>query len=80
MKDNKLAVANKAFLAASLGLKPSYKDLTEVYFRSASQLVNFAQNKEAANIINSWVEKNTNNLIKELITAGLYMFILFIKV
>ena len=51
VKDNKLAVANKAFLAASLGLKPSYKDLTEVYFRSASQLVNFAQNKEAANII-----------------------------
>ncbi|XP_071872227.1 serine protease inhibitor 3/4-like isoform X1 [Bombus fervidus] len=71
VKDNKLVVANKAFLAASLNLKPSYKDLTEVYFRSASQLVNFAQNKEAANIINSWVEQNTNNLIKELITADM---------
>ncbi|XP_076474265.1 antichymotrypsin-2-like isoform X3 [Bombus vancouverensis nearcticus] len=69
VKDNKLAVANKIFVAASLNLKPSYKNLTEVYFRSASQLVNFAQNKEAANIINSWVEQNTNNLIKELISA-----------
>ncbi|XP_071872228.1 antichymotrypsin-2-like isoform X2 [Bombus fervidus] len=69
VKDNKLAVANKVFVAASLNLKPSYKNLTEVYFRSASQLVNFAQNKEAANIINSWVEQNTNNLIKELINA-----------
>ncbi|XP_033175586.1 antichymotrypsin-2 isoform X2 [Bombus impatiens] len=69
VKDNKLAVANKIFVAASSNLKPSYKNLTEVYFRSASQLVNFAQNKEAANIINSWVEQNTNNLIKELISA-----------
>ncbi|XP_071872233.1 antichymotrypsin-2-like [Bombus fervidus] len=69
IKDNKLTVANKIFVAASLNLKPSYKNLTEVYFRSASQLVNFAQNKEAANIINSWVEQNTNNLIKELINA-----------
>ncbi|XP_050581079.1 antichymotrypsin-2-like isoform X4 [Bombus affinis] len=68
VKDNKLAVANKAFIATDLNLKPSYKDLTEVYFRSASQLVNFIPNKEAANTINSWVEKNTNNLIKELIT------------
>ena len=78
MKDNKLAVANKVFVAASLNLKPSYKNLTEVYFRSSSQLVNFAQSQEAANIINSWAEQNTNNLIKELITAGLYMFVLFI--
>ncbi|XP_048265792.1 serine protease inhibitor 3/4-like [Bombus terrestris] len=68
-KDNKLAVANKVFVAASLNLKPSYKNLTEVYFRSSSQLVNFAQSQEAANIINSWAEQNTNNLIKELITA-----------
>ena len=78
MKDNKLAVANKAFIATDLNLKPSYKDLTEVYFRSASQLVNFTHNKEALNTINSWAEKNTNNLIKELITPGLYIFILFI--
>ena len=69
VKDNKLAVANKVFVAASLNLKPSYKNLTEVYFRSSSQLVNFAQSQEAANIINSWAEQNTNNLIKELITA-----------
>ncbi|XP_068989080.1 serine protease inhibitor 3/4-like isoform X1 [Bombus flavifrons] len=66
-KDNKLAVANKAFISAKLNMKPSYKNLTEVYFRSASQLVDFARNKEAANIINSWVEQNTNNLIKDLI-------------
>ncbi|XP_068989070.1 antichymotrypsin-2-like isoform X1 [Bombus flavifrons] len=71
VKDNKLAVANKVFVAASLNLKPSYKNLTEVYFRSASQLVDFARNKEAANIINSWVEQNTNNLIKELVTAAM---------
>ncbi|XP_043593770.1 serine protease inhibitor 3/4-like isoform X2 [Bombus pyrosoma] len=69
VKDNKLAVANKAFIASDLNLKPSYKNLTEVYFRSASQLVNFAQNKEAAAIINSWVKQNTNNLIKDLVTA-----------
>ncbi|XP_050581084.1 serine protease inhibitor 3/4-like isoform X9 [Bombus affinis] len=69
VKDNKLAVANKAFIAADLNLKPSYKDLTEVYFRSASQLVNFAQNKRAVRIINTWVEQNTNNLIKDLLNT-----------
>ncbi|XP_043593784.1 antichymotrypsin-2-like isoform X4 [Bombus pyrosoma] len=69
VRDNKLVVANKIFVAADLNLKPSYKNLTEVYFRSSPQLVNFAQSQEAANIINSWVEQNTNNLIKELITA-----------
>ncbi|XP_068989079.1 serine protease inhibitor 3/4-like isoform X2 [Bombus flavifrons] len=69
VKDNKLAVANKAFISAKLNMKPSYKNLTEVYFRSASQLVDFGQKEEAANIINSWVEQNTNNLIKELISA-----------
>ncbi|XP_048265793.1 antichymotrypsin-2-like isoform X1 [Bombus terrestris] len=71
VKDNKLAVANKVFVAASLNLKPSYKNLTEVYFRSSSQLVNFAQSQEAANIINSWAEQNTNNLIKELVTPAM---------
>ena len=69
IKDNKLTVANKIFVAARLNLRPSYKHLTEVYFRSVSQLVNFARNKEAANMINSWVEQSTNNLIKDLISA-----------
>ena len=73
-----MAVANKAFIAADLNLKPSYKDVTEVYFRSASQLVNFAQNKGAVRIINTWVEQNTNNLIKDILNTGLYIFILFI--
>lgn len=72
VKDNKLIVANKVFVAASLNLKSSHKNLTDVY--SVSQLVNFARNKEVANIINSWFKQNTNNLIKELITVFVYVY------
>ncbi|XP_043593793.1 antichymotrypsin-2-like isoform X2 [Bombus pyrosoma] len=70
IKDNKLAVANKAFMASGLNLKPSYKNLTEVYFRSSLQKVNFDRERETADIINSWVEENTNHLVKEVVTAG----------
>ncbi|KOC62891.1 Neuroserpin [Habropoda laboriosa] len=70
VEENKLVLANKVFSAEQFGIKRSYKDLTENYFRSVTQLVNFSKSEEAANIINTWVEQTTNNLIKNLISPG----------
>ncbi|XP_043519650.1 antichymotrypsin-2-like isoform X1 [Frieseomelitta varia] len=71
VKDNILTLANKIFIAESLDINPSYKNLTEVYFRSASESINFVESTKASETINTWVEKNTNNLIKNLISPDM---------
>ncbi|XP_017755137.1 PREDICTED: antichymotrypsin-2-like isoform X3 [Eufriesea mexicana] len=68
--ENKLALANKAFIAENFNINSSYKDLTQTYFRSVTQSINFAKSLEAVNIINRWVEQNTNNLIQDIINTG----------
>ncbi|XP_017878948.1 antichymotrypsin-2-like isoform X4 [Ceratina calcarata] len=70
VKKNKLLIANKVFTTDKFPPKPTYTQLTQTYFRSATQMLDFAKNVEAAQIINAWVEQNTNNLIKDLIQAG----------
>ncbi|CAK9818476.1 Serine protease inhibitor 3/4 (Fragment) [Anthophora plagiata] len=68
VQENKLVLANKVFTAERFAVKSSYKDLTETYFRSTTQLLDFAKSEEAANTINTWVQQTTNNLIKNLIS------------
>ncbi|XP_012147529.2 alaserpin isoform X3 [Megachile rotundata] len=68
VKENKLDIANKVFAAEKFSVNPEYKKLTESYFRSITQLVNFAKSVEAASTINQWVEQNTNNRIKDIIS------------
>nr|XP_033327597.1 serine protease inhibitor 3/4-like isoform X4 [Megalopta genalis] len=70
VKENTLNLANKAFLNNKFSLKPTYQSLTENYFKSKTQLVDFAQSAQAANEINSWVSDKTNNHIKDLIGSG----------
>ncbi|XP_029041124.1 antichymotrypsin-2-like isoform X1 [Osmia bicornis bicornis] len=70
VKENKLLLANKVFPAEKFSVKPTYKELTENYFRSVTQLVNFAKSEEAANIINTWVQQNTNDRIKDIVKSG----------
>nr|XP_012147539.1 PREDICTED: antichymotrypsin-2-like isoform X12 [Megachile rotundata] len=70
VKENKLDIANKVFAAEKFSVNPEYKKLTESYFRSITQLVNFAKSVEAASTINQWVEQNTNNRIKDIISPG----------
>ncbi|CAL7940871.1 unnamed protein product [Xylocopa violacea] len=70
IQENKLQLANKIFAAEKFGLKPTYKELTETYFRSIVQAVNFAKSQEAAATINEWVQQNTNDLIKIIVQPG----------
>ncbi|XP_053995299.1 antitrypsin-like isoform X2 [Hylaeus anthracinus] len=67
VKENKLSVANKVFATDKFPVKPAYQQLTASFFRSATQSVDFAKSVEAANIVNTWVQQNTNNLIKSIV-------------
>ena len=67
-KENTLILANKVFMTETYSVKPSYRELTETYFRSTTQLVDFAKSDEAANIINTWVERITNNHINGIVS------------
>ncbi|XP_076653195.1 antichymotrypsin-2-like [Halictus rubicundus] len=68
--DNKLLLANKAFVNIKFTLKPSYKALTENYFQSVTESVNFQQSEQAANTINIWVKEKTNNHIESIVTSA----------
>ncbi|XP_076671482.1 leukocyte elastase inhibitor isoform X11 [Andrena cerasifolii] len=70
VKENTLVLANKVFTAEKFSVKPSYRELTETYFRSITQLVNFAKSDEAAATINTWVKENTNNRIDGIVSAS----------
>ncbi|XP_034181369.2 antichymotrypsin-2 isoform X3 [Osmia lignaria lignaria] len=70
VKVAKLLLANKVFAAEKFSVKPAYIELTEKYFHSVTQLVNFAKSEEAANTINTWVQQNTNDRIKEIVNPG----------
>lgn len=48
-------------------VKPTFQEIATNSFNSEAQDVDFAKNQQAAGIINSWVESNTNNKIKDLI-------------
>ena len=67
-KENTVVLANKVFMTEKYSVKPSYRELTETYFRSTTQLVDFAKSDEAANIINTWVKGNTNNRINDIVS------------
>lgn len=70
VKENKLHLANKAFVNNRFSLKTTYKALTESYFQSISQSVNFEQSVQAADTINNWVKEKTNDRIKDIVLAG----------
>ncbi|XP_076757228.1 alaserpin-like [Xylocopa sonorina] len=65
---NKLQLQNKIFTSKRLTVKPDYMETIKDYFHSSAQVINFAKSQIAANIINSWVAKSTNNLIGNIVT------------
>ncbi|XP_076757222.1 serine protease inhibitor 3/4-like [Xylocopa sonorina] len=67
IRQNKLALTNKMFTAKHFIVNGDYKDLTDNYFRSVAQAVDFTQPEIAGNTINTWVRRNTNNLINNII-------------
>ncbi|MDG6228440.1 MAG: serpin family protein [Candidatus Thermoplasmatota archaeon] len=62
-----LSTANALWIKENYEILSSYLSTVETYYHAASQSIDFSDPTEAAQIINQWVEDNTNNLIKDLI-------------
>lgn len=66
-KTNGLKIANKIYVMKGYSTKQSFKDVAVKSFNSDAQDLDFTNSKESADTINSWVEDQTNNKIKNLI-------------
>ncbi|VAI37484.1 unnamed protein product [Triticum turgidum subsp. durum] len=67
----RVAFANGVFVDASLPLKPSFQELAVCKYKAEAQSVDFQT--KAAKVtaqVNSWVEKVTTGLIKDILPAG----------
>jgi serpin B len=62
-----ISTANALWVDDSLELLDDYLNIIYDYYHGNSTEVDFDKPVEAAEIINSWVENQTNNLIKDLI-------------
>ncbi|TQE05179.1 hypothetical protein C1H46_009158 [Malus baccata] len=67
----KLAFANGVWVQKSLPLKPSFKQVVDAYYRATLALVDFQTNAaQVESEVNSWAEKETSGLIKDLLPPG----------
>ncbi|GJM95838.1 hypothetical protein PR202_ga12617 [Eleusine coracana subsp. coracana] len=67
----RVAFADGVFVDASLKLKPSFEEVAVSKYKAEAQSVDFQKKAaEAAGQVNTWVEKITSGLIKELLPAG----------
>lgn len=63
-------LATKVFYKMGYTIKPAFSEITKDSFDSEAQAVDFLQSRNAAKIINSWVEAQTNNKIKDLMSPN----------
>lgn len=68
-KTNGLKVANKIYLMKNYSVKASFNEIAQKSFHSEAESVDFADNAVTANKINGWVESNTNQKIKDLVSS-----------
>ena len=65
-----LKIANKIYFAPGYTIKPNFSDIAKKSFNSDAQKVYFSSKQLAARTINKWVEDQTNNKIKNLISPN----------
>jgi serpin B len=63
-----LSTANAIWVMQDYELLDDFVALIEDYYRGTSTEVDFSDNEEAAEIINTWVEEETNEKITDLVT------------
>ncbi|KAK6938734.1 Serpin domain [Dillenia turbinata] len=67
----KLSFANGVWIDKSLPLKPSFKQIVDSVFKAKSSNVDFQTKAvEVVGEVNSWAEKETSGLIKEVLPPG----------
>ncbi|CAG9829982.1 unnamed protein product [Diabrotica balteata] len=62
-----LRMANKVYVHQNFSIKEQFKDIAVNNYAADVENLDFVKREEAANRINSWVEEQTNNKIKNLI-------------
>lgn len=67
IEDINLHLANKVYVKDSYKLNETYKNALTKYFASEIDALDFSNQTEAAQKVNSWVESKTNDKIKNLI-------------
>ena len=65
-----ISTANALWIKENLQLLQDYLDVIQTYYGGNATEVDFSNPSEAADIINQWVENNTNGLIKDLIQSS----------
>lgn len=63
-------IANKIYIAHGHSVKPRFNEIATKSFNSEAQTVKFSDSQKSADIINKWVEDQTNNKIKEFVLAS----------
>lgn len=67
-QDYNISTANALWIKENYPILDVYKNLILTYYGGNSIDMNFSNSTRAAKIINGWIENNTNNLIKNLIS------------
>ncbi|MFS7938967.1 putative Serpin family protein [Helianthus anomalus] len=66
----RLSFANGVWVDKTLDLKPSFKEIVDTVYKAASNQVDFqTKAAEVTNEVNTWAEKQTNGLIKQVLPA-----------
>ncbi|TVU46163.1 hypothetical protein EJB05_05682, partial [Eragrostis curvula] len=67
----RVAFANGVFVDSSLKLKPAFEDVAAGKYKAETRSVDFQEkSEEAAGQVNSWVNRVTSGLIKDLLPPG----------
>ena len=65
-----LHLVDGLFIQEGVQLFPLFQSKGTDFYNFSIQKVNFGDNIESADLINSWVTNSTNNKIKEIISPG----------
>jgi len=63
----KISTANALWISNSLKLQNNYLKIMNDYYKAHTQNVDFSDRINTAELINQWIEDQTNNLIKDII-------------
>ncbi|KAF6143424.1 hypothetical protein GIB67_029593 [Kingdonia uniflora] len=67
----RVGFSNGVWIEKSMPMKPSFKGIVEKDYKSAAKEVDFvAKAIDVSNEVNSWAEKETSGLIKEILPSG----------
>lgn len=63
-----MRIANSLFVQNGFHVNEEFLQMVKKYFNAEVNYVNFSQNIDVANYINKWVENNTHNILKDLVS------------